>query len=211
MTITTKGELVDKIYKWLIRDAATDTFVTIDMVQTYIQLTEAEFNRELKIVDMIETVPLSAVDGSLVFPDDFRGIVALEFDSKPFDIEWFPSRREMKEKYPNNNGRPRGYIIQGKGIIFSNTPDQAYPMTLDYYKAYTPLTDDAPVNILLQKFPDAYLYGGIRQALLNLNIQDRLEPIATLYGNIIQRIKEDDKNLRFPVGAKMKPSTVYGG
>lgn len=211
--ITNKGQLVDKIYKWLIRDASTDKFVTPDMVETYIQLTEAEFSRELKIVDLIETASLNAVntDGFISLPSDFRGIVSLEFNSRPFDIEWFATRRDMKEKYNDNSGRPRGYIIQGGKIIFSNTPDQSYSMTMDYYKSVPPLTEANPTNIILEKFPDAYLYGGIRQALLNLNIKDRLADNATIYKDIIDRIKEDDKNLRFPVGGVMKPATVFGG
>lgn len=211
MSITNRGDLSDKIYKWLIRDGATDKFVTPDMIQTYIQLAESELNRELKIQDLIATVPLNISTVSSPLPSDFRGVVALEFDSIPFDCEWFPTRREMKDKYYNSIGRPPGYIIQGGTIIFSNTPDISYPMTLDYYQALTPLTSDNDVNVILSKFPDAYLYGCVRQGLLNLNVADRIDAIATLYQNIIDRIKEDDKNQRFPVGGAMKPSRVMGG
>lgn len=212
MSITTKATLVDNIYKWLIRDQTTDSFVNEQLVETYIQLTESEFNRELKIFDLISTeaITLGTVNNYRDLPDGFRGIISFEFDDRPYDLEFFATRRAMKERYASNLGRPAAYTIIGNRIYFNCIPDQAYTMTMDYYEAVEPLSDSVTSNIILEKYPDAYLYGGIRQALINLNIKERLEDVAVVYKDIIDRIKEDDKNGRIPVGSAMKPRQAMG-
>lgn len=213
MSITKRSELVTKVYKWLIRDPNTESFITQDLIGTYIQFAEAEMNRELKILDLEETedVTLSTSNNYHTLPTGFRGIASFEFDSRPFDINHFSSRKEMKERYGTDAGRPKGYIIFGNKIIFNCTPDSAYEMTLDYYGAIDALEDEDDTNVILQKHPDAYLYGTIRQALININNKNRLEAVAPVYQNIIQRIKEDDKVSRMPAGAKMYAKNVMGG
>jgi hypothetical protein len=212
MTITTYSTLVDNVYKWLIRDQATDTFITADLVQTYIQLCEAEMNRELKIIDTesTQTYTLSTSNDYITLPTGYRGITAFEFTSRPYDIQYFPTRRAMKDAFASDTGRPKAYTIIGQKAIFNCTPDSAYTMTMDFYKNITALTATATTNTILTKFPDVYLYGSIRQALINLNDQRRLEAIAPVYQNILARILEDDKNGRLPVGAAMKPRNAIG-
>ena len=201
MTISAKSDLITKVYKWLIRDQTTETFITQELIETYIQFAEAEFNRELKIIDLeaTEDVTLSTSDDFVTLPTGFRGVSSFEYDAKPFDIQYFSSRREMKERYSNESGRPEAYIIFGNKIIFNCIPDSAYEMTLDYYGAVDALDAESDTNIILQKHPDAYLYGTIRQALININNKNRLEAVAPVYNNIIERIKEDDKTARFPL------------
>jgi len=206
--ISNRDELIDSVYRWLMRDQTTDTFITADVMDTYIQLCESELNRELKIMDLeaTEAITLSTSNDYITLPTGFRGVQSFEFTSKPFDIDFFQNRRAMKEAYSTDIGRPKGYTIFGDKFIFSCTPDSAYTMTLDYYKTLEALTEDDDTNIILDKFPDVYLYGTVRQALINLNNPDRLEAIATLYQNAISRILEDDKNARFPVGARLNAS-----
>lgn len=213
MTISAKSDLITKVYKWLIRDQTTETFITQELVETYIQFCEAELNRELKTVDLEQSqdVTLSTSVNYVTLPSDYRGISSFEFDSRPFDIEYFSSRREMKERFSSDAGRPKGYIIQGAKIIFNCIPDSAYEMTLDYYGEIDALDADSDTNTILQKHPDVYLYGTIRQALININNKNRLEAIAPLYQNILERIKEDDKSSRMPSGGKMVAKNVIGG
>lgn len=213
MTITSKSELIAKVYKWLIRDQTTETFITPELIETYIQFAEAEINRELKILDLeaTEDVTLSTSANSINLPATYRGISSFEFDTRPFDIQYFSSRREMKEQYSNEQGRPQAYIIFGGKIIFNCVPDSTYEMTLDYYGEVDALDGDSDTNVIMEKHPDIYLYGTIRQALININNKSRLEAIAPVYNNIMERIKEDDKTARFPSGARMKPKNMIGG
>lgn len=204
--ITDRSTLIDGIYKWLIRDQATDQFVTPELVGTYVQLAEAELNRELKIQDLEDTeeYTTSTTENFVTLPDEFRGIVSFEFDTRPYDIQFYPSRRSMKDALGNDAGRPCGYIIIGNKIIFNCIPSEQYEMTLDFYKTIPPLTEESPDNEILRKHPDVYLYGGIRQALLNLNNNERLSPIASVYQNSVERIKEDDRHANIPAGTTMR-------
>ena len=213
MTISKRSELITNVYKWLIRDETTESFITQETIHTYIQFAEAELNRELKVLDLEQTedVTLSTSQNFVNLPADYRGIKSFEFDTRPFDIQYFSSRREMKEKFSNETGRPQAYIIFGGKIIFNCTPDSAYEMTLDYYGEIDALDGDDATNDILDKHPDVYLYGTIRQALININNKSRLEAIAPLYNNILERIKEDDKTARFPSGARMQPKNMIGG
>lgn len=210
--IEDRSDLIEKVYKWLLRDQTTDKFITEDMVETYIQFCEAEINRELKILDLedTETYTLSTDNDYVALPSGYGGTLAFQFDVKPFNIAHFPTRRAMKEQFGDDIGRPRGYTLVGSKIYFNCTPDSDYPMTLDYYKRVTALTDSNTDNVILQNHPDLYLYGSIRQALLNINDQKRLTPIATVYSNILERIKEDDKAKRMPGGGKAQARRSFG-
>lgn len=204
--IENRTDLIEKVYKWLIKDQTTESFMNSDMVETYIQFAEAEINRELKILDLEDTqsYTLSTSNDYVTLPNNYRGVISFEFDSKPYDISFFPSRRSMKDMYGDSVGRPKGYIILGDKIIFNCTPDSEYSMTLDYHSGVSALSDSNDNNILA-KFPDLYLYGAIRQAVLNLNDEKRLAQIGPVYANIIERIKEADKDARLPTGSQMRP------
>lgn len=211
--ITSKAKLIENVYKWLIRDQTTDNFINQDLVETYIQLAEAELSRELKIIECEDTAAftLNTTDNFITLPDNFRGVLSLEFDSRPFDITWFPTRQAMKDKCAIDVGRPHGYFIFGNKIIFNCVPDSAYTMTMDYYKGVVALVAQGDTNVILTKFPDAYLYGSVRQAIINLNIKDRLQDVASLYSDAINRIKEADKDSRMPTGARGYVHNVMGG
>lgn len=204
--ITKKSELSTMAYKWLLRDQTTETFMNADLMNTYISFAEAEFNRELKIQDLMDDAALvcSTTENFIALPANFSGIMTLEFDSRPYDIEFFPTRRAMKDKYGENLGRPAGYIIQSNKIIFNCVPDSAYEMTLDYYTKVTALVGDTDTNTILAAHPDAYLYGTIRQALINIGNSARLAEVTPIYSDIINRIRENDKNSRLPSNARMQ-------
>jgi len=204
--IDNRSDLIEKVYKWLLRDQATDTFITADMLDTYIQLCEAEINRELKILELedTETYTLSTSNNYVDLPSGYGGVLAFQYDSKPYDIQYFATRRAMKEHFGSDTGRPKGYTLIGSKIYFNCVPDGEYEMTLDFYKKVTALSASISENAMLLEHPDLYLYGSIRQALLNINDQVRLSPIATVYSNIIDRIKEADKAKRMPAGGRAR-------
>lgn len=207
MPISTYGDLQDAVYKWLLRDN-TDVTVTPAQMANYIALTEAALNRQLKIMDLEKAFSFNT-DPAYSFislPANFRGIITLEFDNSPFDIEYVESRRALKEKCWNiAPGRPRYYTLFGNQIFFGPAPDGVYAMTMDYYQAI-PALDGSTIttNNILQKFPDAYLYGAQVQALTQIDDNEKLASVGTLFTNIVQAIITESDFNRVPVGSRMR-------
>lgn len=206
VAITTFGGLKEAILRWLLRDSS-DLVVTDEQLTTYIVLCEAEINREMRVRELEDLEALATVEGQnyIDLPADFRQIISLEFNSRPFDIEYL-SRRMMKEKTVAQVGRPQAFTIIGNRIYFDRAPDAIYDMELIYFRSVVPLDDTNTTNSLITKYPDLYLNCSLKNALTQLLDKDRLEIIAPVYGTIVERIKEEDKNSRMMEGTRMMPS-----
>ena len=207
MPINNFAGLKTAVYSWLLRDSTNDLVITNDRVEEYIELCEAELSRELKIRtleaenDSLET---SISSPAIALPDDFRQMILLEFDGAPKPLEYI-SEVQMSRLYPAGEaGRPRNYTIQGNNIRFAPVPDAVYGLYLRYYKKISALSDSNTTNDILTKYPDAYLYGTLKQALININDQTRLQTVVAIYDGVINRIKEEDKNSQVPTGARAR-------
>lgn len=211
MTIGTYAELKDAVYKFLLR-SVSDRVVTDSQVSNYIVLCEAELHRELQIRTLEETAPIMTVANQawVALPEDYSQIITLEFDTCPYDIDYY-TRRELKERFGTTIRRPQGYTILGSKIYFGGVPDDVYDLTLDYYADFAALSDSNTTNPVLTAYPDVYLYGSLNQAAVQLKDADFKSMVEGNYGTIIERIKEQSKTSKMPSKLRMRPRNSIGG
>lgn len=154
----------------------------------FVGLAEAKFNRVLRLAEMETSGTIVLTNGNGPLPADFLEARLVTGPDGYGLNAW--SLTELDRRYQNYGGIPAGYAVVGN--VIRVRPTTSGSLTLDYYATIPPLTVANPTNWLLQKAPDAYLYGlveeiaiwerdagkvanaqGLKvQALKGLNLQD---------------------------------------
>jgi hypothetical protein len=73
----------------------------------------------------------------------------------------------------NDSGVPCFYTVQGGEVAFDIIPEEVWTVTFDYFKDFTPLTVLNQTNIILDKYPNIYLFGALRQAFIRSQDQQQ--------------------------------------
>jgi hypothetical protein len=100
----------------------------------------------------------------------------------------------------DNAGLPAYFTIAGLFLEVERAPDTAYTAEISYYSKIPALTSLNPTNWLLQRHPDAYLYGALLQSAPYLKDDERIQVWQNLYENIIQEIAGDDEQAAYSGG-----------
>lgn len=66
----------------------------------------------------------------------------------------------------NDTGTPCFYTIQGDEIAFDIIPAEVFTVTINYFKNFIPLTVLNQTNIVLDNYPNIYLFGCLRHAFI---------------------------------------------
>ena len=134
-------------------------------VATFIQGAEVRANRWLRDRNMQaqNTATISARLTEL--PEGFAepisaqarlGGVETWANLDPAPIEWLNAAEQGASL-----GRPRYFGVQGRSLVLSPAPDQAYSIKLTYFQRLPPLSVSNPSNWLLEEAPDVYLHGAL--------------------------------------------------
>lgn len=209
MTISDYADLQDAIYKWLLRENS-DLVVTTAQVKRFISLCEAELNRELKIRSLQDSSDLVTVEDQdfITLPSGFKRMISFGFVGQPQNIEFVGTLNEMRTRYGKDKARPEAFLIAGNRIKFNCPADAAHDMSIDYYKKITALSDANTTNDILTDYPDAYLYGALKQAQLQIGNEKKLIAYGTSFTGIVERIINEDQYSKLPTGARIQPRRV---
>ena len=166
MALDTYDNLFKAISTRISRGTSLDT-----EINDFILLAETEMlanpTESLKINDAetIEELTASTATRLLALPTGFK-------KSRDFSITLDYGVYKLTYRTPeqliirNDTGWPCFYTIQGSNIAFDIIPDEEFIVTLDYFKDFTPLTVSNQTNIILNKYPNIYLFGALRQAFI---------------------------------------------
>ena len=140
-------------------------------IDDFILLAEKEMlsnpSESLKISEA-ETISTASTDIStrfLALPPGFK-------KSRDFSITLTNGIGKLEYRTPNQmsirneSGTPYFYTVQGNEIAFDIIPEDVWTVTFDYFKDFTPLTVLNQTNIILDKYPNIYLFGALRQAFI---------------------------------------------
>lgn len=167
MGLSTYTELKAKIAEYLARDDLTSA------IPDFITLFEAKANRELRCAMMEQrattSVNLSNTEPEFIaLPLDFQTMRRVRLSSvtgKPrLEFRSGPQADEYRYGIANVSGQPRFFTVFGDEMELIPTPDQAYTIEMVYRANIDPLGDSTASNWLLERAPDAYLYGALMEA-----------------------------------------------
>jgi len=196
MAITNYANLQTTIADFLNRDDLTS------VIPTFIQLAEAQMNRDLRHwrMEVRASGQQSAGDAYMQIPTDWMETIRFHITdggTKPLDLI---SRKALEDKRAGNenmSGTPRYYTHADSQFELYPTPNEDTNTELLYFAKIPSLSDSNTTNWLLEDAPDVYLYGALLHSAPYLSEDERVGVWAQLYGASVQRlnIMSDDARM----------------
>lgn len=156
MPFSTYAELKTAVQSWV---AAAD--VTSALVDDFVVLAEAKFNRRLRTVEMETALAETAIaSGVIARPAgllEFKAIWSTGAEQQ--SLEWKPL--EFIQRQQSVSARPRWYSWDGANIRFDQTSGS---VAATYYTKIGALS--SAVNWLYTASPDLYLWATLEQAYM---------------------------------------------
>ena len=197
--------LISTVGDWLDRDDLDDK------VPVFILMAEAMFNRELRVPDMEKYTLLTATEETVNLPDDYIGMRAIYIEGSPDQPLRSTSPSSQRQEYDGTAGTPSAYVLVNGGLTLIPPPDATTTLHLDYYARIESLTDAAPVNWLLEKHPDAYLYASLFYAEAHLDNATRAGQWKALLDQTMGSINRSAKADRYGAGPIARSATRQVG
>lgn len=160
----------------------------------FVTLFEAQANRELDVREMTGLLQGTISGEDMALPCDFGGVKSFRLEGLPSEPLHYAKPEELDEAF--GTGRPYRYTITDR-ITFDPVPDAEYSFRMRYRKRIPALSLSRQSNWLLQKHPDAYLYGALSQAIVYFRDDDR-STINARYAAAIDAIDQDEKRTAYP-------------
>jgi hypothetical protein len=168
--ISDYSTLQTAIAAWL--NKAGDANLTAN-IPTFIQLAEARFRRKLDDMDQIITGTITVTNGEGTLPADFGGLMALEGAfTEAVDYA----------------------LISGQIIT---TPQVTGDVTILYKQSLPALSNSVTTNWLLNRAPDAYLFGSLIQAEFYGWNDERLPLMKAALDEMIDELIKDSEARRW--------------
>lgn len=190
MAISTYAELQTAVANWLDRSDLTDR------IPEFITLAEAEFNRRLRTIDMLERDTAFTIDSiTETLPEDFLGVKDFYFNDALTVIklqELSPDRMSHERQRWSSSAIPIYYAVIGGNFEFLPTPNDTYTGTLLYYKRIAALSNTNTTNWLLSAHPDLYLFGALREAEPYVHNDERVPLWHSRYESAMNQLMQQD-------------------
>jgi hypothetical protein len=190
--ITNYTELLDAGASWLNRADLTD------QLPAFVSLAEAQFNRDLRVRDMMVRASTTSSAEDVELPADFLEHYSLSVATgQPRLALRYMSETESNQiKALGRTGPIEGYTMIGNGFELVPPPGEDVDLRLVYYARIPPLKT-ATTNWLLVKSPDLYLFGMLMQSAPYLKDDERLAAWATTVAGLMEAMRmESERSLR---------------
>lgn len=202
MAITTYAELQSSIADFLNRDDLAS------VTTSFISLVEADMQRKVRHWRMEKRSTAELDTQYSAIPADFVEVIRFHVtsgDTKPLELISQAELLDRKAKSLNTSGTPAYYAITAGEIEVYPAPDGTYDVELYYIASIPALSDSNTANWLLERYPDAYLYGALVHSAPYLKDDARIQVFAALYQNAIDAINAESERSKYGgSGLKMK-------
>ena len=155
----------------------------IARIPTFIQLSEAKFNRQL-FVRQMEQRAIAVIDTTssepefVALPSNFQSMRRVRLSGvtgKPsLDFKSGTQMDEYRLRIAGLAAQPRHFTIFGDEIELAPTPDQNYTIEMVYRTNIPPLGSNSS-NWLLSMAPDLYLYGALLESAPYIKEDGRIQ------------------------------------
>ena len=163
----------------------------------FIDLAEARFNREVRLMSQITSTTFTT--GNVTLPSDFLESIVVYLDDTPDKVLTYVPYSEflkMDNQYYLQD-KPGFYSFRGNTIYFipgigTNT------VTMVYYAKHTALSNDNTTNNLLTNHPDVYLYGTLIHSAPFIGEDTRIQVWEQMYQTALAEVKKLETNKKNP-------------
>ena len=203
----TYSELKTNIANFLNRSDLTN------QIDFFIDATEAELNRRLRVKDMIKRATATADGQYLSLPTDWLEAINVQIDGNSFKPLFQQSIESMDVYRKGNNnvtGLPAFFALVDNTIELAPTPDSSYTLQLTYYGTIDALSDTNTSNFISTSYPDAYLYGALKHASIYLMEDDRVALFTSQFEKALEEMRMEQEKAEFGKGSLMQRRRTYG-
>ena len=203
----TYAELKSNIASYLNRSDLTD------VIDSFIDNAEAEFNRRLRVKGMIKRATATLTGQYLAVPTDWLEAINLQIDSGDFSPLFQQSIESMdvyRKSNDNVTGQPIYFALVDDSIEFAPTPDGSYTVQLTYYGKIDALSDSNTSNFLSTGYSDVYLYGCLKHASIFLMEDERVPLFTAQFEKALEEMRLEQEKAEFSKGSLMQRRRTYG-
>ena len=203
----TYSELKTNIANFLNRSDLTN------QIDFFIDATEAELNRRLRVKDMIKRATATADGQYLSLPTDWLEAINVQIDGnnfKPLFQQSIESLDIYRKSVDNVTNQPIYYALVDNTIELAPTPDASYTLQLTYYGTIDALSDSITSNFISNSYPDAYLYGALKHASIYLMEDDRVALFTSQFEKALEEMRMEQEKAEFGKGSLMQRRRTYG-
>ena len=195
MAITSYATLQTTIADFLNRDDLDS------VIPTFIQLAEAQMNREIRHYEMEARVQGIQDQGDqyMQIPGDWLETIRLHLTAGGTSVVQLISLSGMSDKRAkaeDQAGTPSFYAHVDSQFELYPTPSEETSFELLYYQKITSLADDNTSNWLLETAPDIYLYGSLLHSAPYLAEDARIAVWAQLYSAAVQNLNNQSERVK---------------
>ena len=167
-----------------------------NFIPDFIALTEARFNRALRLRSMEQSQYATTVGGqsNYALPLHYLQMREFRINQEPtISLQYVAP--EIYESWNMGSGVPKFYTIVANEIRIGPKPSGEYEMEMLYWHKFPALTAAEPVNWMLQHAPDVYLYGSLLELEPFVQNDARIAVWAAGYEKAVADIQAaDDKD-----------------
>jgi hypothetical protein len=201
VAVTSYSELQTAVENWLARSDLSAR------VPEFITLTEGQMSRKLWSLENEVRATSSTVKGDqfVSMPDDLRYIRAARLQTDPVTT-LTPVPHDYGRRYyaAAGNSKPHSYAVFGQSLELFPTPDGSYTIELTYIKGVPALSDTNTSNLILDRYPDAYLHGALFNAHEYLMDEERAAYHEKRFERALQEISADFERSRYGAGLTIR-------
>lgn len=194
MALNNYSNLQTSIANFLARDDLTTEIVD------FVALTEADFNRRLRIRAMENSSSFTIDSETETLPTGFLQARSFVIPTNPKTaLQFMTPFHQAETQGSSETGKPRAYSIEGTNFRFSPTPDATYTATLVFYKAFDSLSVSVATNHILTNHPDVYLYGALYFASTFIRGMDpqTVSQFKAQYESALQQVEMADEKDKY--------------
>jgi len=167
-----------------------------DQIPVFVRFAESQFNRELRVRDMMTRAYTTSANELVELPDDWLEHFSLTTADGGV-IEYMTEANSNRFKGDGMTGETFGYTVVGNAIELVPAPGSDMELRMVYYARIPHLGPTQPSNWLLAKYPDVYLYSVLVQAMPYLKDDARLATWIQLRAAMIESMRlESEASLR---------------
>ena len=190
MALSTYNELKTSIANWADRDDLTN------FIPDFIALTEARFNRALRLRSMEQKEFATTIGGQSNYslPVNYLQMREFRLNNNPTVSLTYVSP-EIFEAWNLGSGVPKFYTIIANEIRIGPTPAGAYEMEMLFWRKFPNLGPTVASNWMLVNAPDVYLYGALLELEPFIQNDARIAVWSAGYSKAVDDIQlQDDKD-----------------
>lgn len=160
MALANYADLQASVARWLHRSN-----MTADIIDC-ITLAEARIKSVLQAQLQDTSGTLTTVNGQnyVSLPSDLLRAHSLSIANTAPSIDYVTPDQLGAAYYEGDVGIPQKYTLIGDRVYFGPTPDRVYSVSCVFQAAVPSLSDAAPTNSLLTRWPNVYLWAAMVEA-----------------------------------------------